>query len=178
VRRRGAILFLPGRHPNLSRIGSGFPTIRSTASTCWKTACHCSAGKQVRSCFSFRPTLRPMPTGSSPSSSCCRRNAIQLRVPPFKLVRAENTTVACSKAYRCAYPIIMMRRRLGDARPTLSMCAATAPRVATKATIVRKSFRSGLAASGPRRGKAATCSSISTTTRKAQHQPTPEPCVS
>ncbi|WP_442894691.1 DUF72 domain-containing protein [Bradyrhizobium sp. AZCC 1614] len=71
--RPGAIWFLPGRHPNSSRIGSGFPTIRSTALNCWKTACPYSARKSGRSCFSFRPTLGLTPTDSLPSSSFFRR---------------------------------------------------------------------------------------------------------
>ena len=79
---------------------------------------------------------------------------------------------------RYAYPIIMMRQPPGSAPPALSMCAGTAPPADTKATISGEPSRNGLAVSGPGRGKAATCSSISTTTRRAPRLPMPDPCVS
>jgi uncharacterized protein YecE (DUF72 family) len=60
---------------NSSPIGSGSRTIRSTASNCWKIACPCSAPKPARSCFNYRRTSRLMPTGLSPSSSCCPGNS-------------------------------------------------------------------------------------------------------
>jgi uncharacterized protein YecE (DUF72 family) len=82
------------------------------------------------------------------------------------------------KTLRCAYPIIMTRPPPGSAPPTLCTCADTAPPAATKATIVSGPSRNGLAVSDPGSGKAATCTSISITTRKAQRRPMPDPCVS
>ena len=173
--RPGAISFLPGRRPSSSRIGSGFPTIRSTASNCWRTACRCSAGKRDRSCSSYRRTLRSMPTGWLPSANAAKEAPLQpIRHPSWYApeIGCEKKNISLCISDHHDAPAPWMRTAdfvyVRGHGPTVRLMGHYGPRILSEWGRRIRSWKK----------QGCDVFVYSTTIRKARHRSTPEDCAS
>ena len=132
--------------------------------------CRCSATRPGRFCFSCRRNFEAdaRPTCRRSSSCCSKQAPLRFRISSPELVRADDPAICCAKTTsRFVCPTITTRRRRGgDGR--LRLCARTwARRAISRVTIAATTLAEWAARIRPGRGRAATSSSISTTTRKA-----------
>ncbi len=163
----------PGRPRNSSPIGKGCRIVQSTASNCWKIVSRCSAARLDRSCFNCRRISKPIPTGLLRSSSCCRRSDVTVSNSDTRAgIRIAFLDYCPSETSRFASPTTMTRHRHGSALPTSSIYVDTGRRGATRGIIVPMYWRIGYDVSSRGNGRDATCSSISTMTRRVRHLPT------
>jgi uncharacterized protein YecE (DUF72 family) len=94
-----------------------------------------------------------------------RRYSFEFRHPSWYAPRLLR--LLSEQNIRSAFRIITVPRRPGSAPPTLSMSGGMALRADTKGITGRTRLRNGQSVSGRGKSRAATCSSISTTIKRA-----------